>query len=56
MKYTMEELVRALLAQTMNEVSLDENELVVSNDDNSFANNLYHQLRGIKPGRKRPRK
>lgn len=52
MKYTMDELVRALVVQTMGEVALDESELVVTNEYDSFANNLYHQLRGIRPGSK----
>lgn len=32
MKYTMDELVRALVLQTMGEVALDESELVADNE------------------------
>lgn len=52
MKYTMDELVRALVLQTMGEVALDESELVADNEYDVFANNLYHQLRGVRPGSK----
>jgi hypothetical protein len=53
MRYTMEELVRALVVQTMGEVSLDESCLQEELEDSpyrDFAENLFHQLRGVRPG------
>ena len=49
MKYTPEQLLRALVNETVDSVIEEEHSSVNENEITNFANDLYHQLRGLQP-------